>query len=378
MHPFTRLQIAARAALRRDLLSGRFYVRRARKIGVARELASCLQTKFPYAFPLPPLPYVVDVEPTNHCNIGCIMCPSPAVQTPRGFMDRALLRSIVAQAAEGGVQRLRFVGLGEPLLHPHLPEMIRIAHDAGLYTEVSTNATLLGRELGLALLDAGLDEIGISLDSVDPAEYERVRRGAKFESVMSRVEEFLALARARGDRAPITIARMVVMERSDVDAFTRRWGGQVDSLQFNMLRAYEGSAIDKGKAPATAAEHAPPPKQLARRVRCRLVMGLMPITWDGHVSLCNQSTVIVGDANVTPLRAIWRGALVEEVRRLHAGYEGVKLDVCRVCPVMEPAISTGEPLPPAQVTARRYVRDERAAAGGLVTDLVRRGARDAG
>jgi molybdenum cofactor biosynthesis enzyme MoaA len=230
-------------------------------------------------------------------------------------MSMDLFENILAQAATGGMHRIRFVGLGEPLLHPELPSMIRRAKEKGFYTEVSTNATLLTATLGAALLDAGLDEIGFSLDSADESEFARIRKGASYTEVTSNIEAFLAVCAERKRSAPITVARMVIMEGSDVEAFSRRWSNRVDSLQFNQLRVYSntGSAASVKRGIIAA----PSPTQIRRKVRCRQVLHHLLVHWDGTVGLCNQTGWSVGDANQSSLEDIWRGYALQKVRSLH-------------------------------------------------------------
>ena len=357
MHPIVRFQLGVRRLLHnRELLAPRFYLRRMQKQRFLRELTSFVQTKIPYSLPLPALPYVVNIEPTTFCNLRCIMCPSPTLASPRGYMSMAVYEKVLRESVAGGVHRMRFVGLGEPLLHADLPEMIRMAKRGGLYTEVSTNATLLTPELGRALLDAGLDEIGFSLDSADEAEFERIRKGAHFHDVMAKIDGFLALCAENPGRAPITVARMVVMNQSGVEAFSKRWSGKVDSLQFNLVRVYAGTPVDKAKNGALPRAH------VERRVRCRQIMHHLMVGWDGQVGLCNQSSVIVGNVKTASLATIWRSHAFEEVRRVHACYEGRRIDVCKSCPVMEPDLSPEEREPATGlVTLRRPWRDEQIA-----------------
>ncbi len=357
MSAYVRLQVLAKELLERDLLSGRFYARRLTKHPLSRSLKSLVQTKIPYSLPLPRLPYVIVFEPTTHCNLRCIMCPSPGFTGTRGYLSMELYEKLIRQAIDGGVHRARFVGLGEPMLHRNLPEMVRMAKQGGLYTEISTNATLLTRELGQALLDAGLDELCFSLDTAIEADYERIRKPAKYSEVVSNIEGFLALCKENPARAPVTVARMVVMEGSDVEAFSRRWEGKVDSLQFNIMRVHAGAESPHGapRTPPTAA----PRRQLPRRTRCRQIMNHMLIEWDGHISLCNQCSVLIGDANTTSLEAIWKGAVMQKVRGLHTRYQGGQVKMCRVCPVMAPAFPEDDrSKEPASVTTRIHWRDD--------------------
>jgi MoaA/NifB/PqqE/SkfB family radical SAM enzyme len=62
-------------------------------------------------------------------------------------MSMSLFDTVLMQAVDARMQHIRFVGLGEPLMHPQIDTMIRRATDKGFYTELTTNATLLGAEL---------------------------------------------------------------------------------------------------------------------------------------------------------------------------------------------------------------------------------------
>lgn len=358
--------------LDQKLRAARFHYLRAKKCGVKRVVKNLIHTKFPYALPLPRLSYVIAIEVTNHCNLKCIMCPSPALTGPRGFMSMELYEKILKQAIAGGTLRFRFIGLGESLMHPELPEFLRMAKRGGINTEITTNAAMLTPKLGAALLDAGLDEIAFSLDSADPVEYERVRKGAKFGKVMSNVDAFLDMCASMGARAPVTIARMVVLDEAGRRAFLDRWSHKVDLVQFSELRVYEGTEIANGGPQALGPNRRLPlvdavddtrrasvSRLVDPRARCRQLLDYMLINWNGGVGLCAQASVVVGDARTTPLAEIWRGPVMEKVRALHRAYQGQRIDVCKGCPIMLPAGAMRDvPADMAAVTVRRPWSDD--------------------
>jgi radical SAM protein with 4Fe4S-binding SPASM domain len=76
---------------------------------------------------------------------------------------------------------IQFYFQGEPLLNKDLPQMIREAHEAGLYTIVSTNAQALTPELAQALVASGLDRIIISMDGLTQESYSAYRIGGSVE-----------------------------------------------------------------------------------------------------------------------------------------------------------------------------------------------------
>jgi MoaA/NifB/PqqE/SkfB family radical SAM enzyme len=148
-------------------------------------------------------PAKVYVEPTNTCNLACSTCVRHAWDEPEGFMEWATFEAVAAGLArpadeagsanesgpanQGGPGTVAFMGLGEPLLHPRFPDMVRIAKQRGLRTEVTTNALLLDGTMASALLEAGLDQLVVSIDGASAEAFGRVRSGASLARVVENV-----------------------------------------------------------------------------------------------------------------------------------------------------------------------------------------------
>ncbi len=85
-----------------------------------------------------------------------------------------------------GVQTLILSGIGEPLLYPHLEQLIteaRKSMPADGVISFQTNGMLLNNERAGRLRDAGLDRICISLDSVNPVTFSLMRKGADLNRI---------------------------------------------------------------------------------------------------------------------------------------------------------------------------------------------------
>jgi len=137
-------------------------------------------------------PISLIVESTGKCNLKCPMCPREFDSYPPEDMEFELFRQIVDEIS--GKSALVFPwGLGEPLIHPDIFRMVRYCRDAGIYTVVSTNATLLDRERGRKLLESGLDNLIIAFDGATPDVYEKYRKNAKFSRVRENILGFLQL-----------------------------------------------------------------------------------------------------------------------------------------------------------------------------------------
>ena len=75
---------------------------------------------------------------------------------------------------QGGIKRIVFSGLGEPLMNPRLPDYVRMAVEAGIAgrVEVITNGLLLTPEKSKALVEAGITNINISVQGLDAEGYQ--------------------------------------------------------------------------------------------------------------------------------------------------------------------------------------------------------------
>jgi len=108
------------------------------------------------------------VEITTRCNLACAMCLRNEWDGAGDDMAPDTFRGLVDQfAALGSAATIQFGGVGEPLCHPSVVDFVRSAAEAGLATELVTNGLLLSRDLGLALIDAGLGRLIISACSED-------------------------------------------------------------------------------------------------------------------------------------------------------------------------------------------------------------------
>lgn len=127
------------------------------------------------------------VEITNICNMHCSFCHGHS-RAPRQ-MGREEFLHILSQL-EGQTQYIYYHLMGEPLLHPLLPEFITLAKHRGFFSVITTNGTLLHRH-GQALLDAGAHKVSVSLHSFEGNDIAAQRQ------YLSQVADFAQQAAAR-------------------------------------------------------------------------------------------------------------------------------------------------------------------------------------
>jgi MoaA/NifB/PqqE/SkfB family radical SAM enzyme len=130
------------------------------------------------------------VEPTNRCNLHCVTCIRHSWDESFEDLEWPLYEALIDGLADfPDVKAIAFAGFGEPLLHPRFPEMVRLAHENGLRTEMTSNAMLLTSPLAERLIDAGLDQFTVSIDGTSNQSLGIVRPGSSLDSITENVRK---------------------------------------------------------------------------------------------------------------------------------------------------------------------------------------------
>lgn len=127
------------------------------------------------------------IEITNTCNLDCHFCPKH--QRKRRQLSAEEF-DLLMDKVRGKVCFLYFHLMGEPLLHPLLPQFITMAREKGFKTVLTSNGTLLHRAMNL--LDTLPHKVQLSLHS-----HESNARG-ELSSYMEEVMNFATQAAAKG------------------------------------------------------------------------------------------------------------------------------------------------------------------------------------
>ena len=154
------------------------------------------------------------IEPTSRCNLRCAMCfRNSWIDETAGDMSDETFRQVLAHLPSS-VETVFFGGMGEPLAHARITEMIRAVSAAGRRTELLSNGSLLDAERAAALLEAGLDMLWLSVDALDDAAYGAIRRNGDLSRLREHITLFNQL-RFRLDR-PVRLGLAFVVMKSNV------------------------------------------------------------------------------------------------------------------------------------------------------------------
>ena len=137
----------------------------------------------------------VRLSVTDRCNLRCRYCmPSGEVQSlPEGaLMSYAEMRRVAALLAGLGIHKVRLTG-GEPLLRPGILGFVRtLKAIPGIRRVVmTTNGTCLP-ELADSLVQAGIDGVNISLDTLEPEAFFSLTGAHALDKVQAGLRQLLA------------------------------------------------------------------------------------------------------------------------------------------------------------------------------------------
>lgn len=192
------------------------------------------------------MPTFVSVEPAAICQLRCPECPvgqhgGRSTHDGEAMLSVELLARIVDEVKRYA-HTMQFYFQGEPLLNRDLPTMIRLAHEAGLYTIVSTNAQALTPELARLLVQSRLNRIIVSIDGFSKESYAAYRVGGNLDQALAGLRA-LHEAKLTAKRSSPKIVLQVLRLRTNehewdwISAHYRELGA--DRLEFKTAQLYD-------------------------------------------------------------------------------------------------------------------------------------------
>ena len=161
-------------------------------------------------------PKMISVDPTNHCDLKCPLCPTGLGDktVDRGLMSLEQFKPIIDRLGKW-LQSVNLYSWGEPLLNKSFVDMIRYtAHDHGIRTVTSAHLNHLSDEQVEGLATSGLDKLIVSVDGVTQDIYEQYRIGGDIEQVFTNMKRLVDAARQHNSNMQV-IWNFLVMRQNE-------------------------------------------------------------------------------------------------------------------------------------------------------------------
>ena len=288
-------------------------------------------------------PFVLQIEPTNACNLECPLCPvgRKMLERKTRHMTFEEFKSIVDDMSS----YLLFLILwdwGEPFMNPDLPKMISYASQHDIRTVTSTNAHFLDNDAYLEqILTSGLSTLIIAVDSANQDRYQLYRKKGSLNKVITGLQKLVEMKKCLGSTTRINM-RTVAMKQNEHELLklrrlARRIG--VDWFSIKTLNPSCGTEeMDDELVPTNPKyrrfEYDP---HTNKRVRtqsiCLRPWVMSNIFSNGDVVPCcydYNSKMKIGNVFDEPFTQIWNSAAYSSIRkRIHNSRES--LEKCRNC-----------------------------------------------
>jgi wyosine [tRNA(Phe)-imidazoG37] synthetase (radical SAM superfamily) len=263
------------------------------------------------------------------------MCTIDDWERSAPSMKDDLFRKIADEVIENA-EKLNRVSLyrdGEPLIDKKLANRCSILKNGGVKNvSISTNVSLLTEQRSRDLLEAGLDTIIMSIDSLDKEVFERIRVRLVFEEVLENALKFIELRNKIRPQTHIWM-RMIRQEdnKDEWPSYQTFWLDRLseqDRIYYHNIFNW-GGQLDR---------FVPVSKSLEPNLPCVALWSLLVIFANGDVPLCNvdyNNKFPTGSVLTHSIKDLWQSRIMNERRLRHLTGEKSCISICKNCNVWD-------------------------------------------
>lgn len=296
-------------------------------------------------------PIVYNIETTNRCNMRCKMCPRTTMMTrPMEDIDRETFIKVVDQLRPHNAEEwakwqeycekkygiketdeasenhfflyviskvIQLHGYGDPLLDKHMHEYVQILHERGFYSYFSCNPANINLDLTYKMLDAGLDYIKYSIESVDDAVHKTIRgEASNFTQSYEKIKQVIDYKHANNLNTTIVITMLDLNRTNQKEDYDKLLEAFKDLDVYIYLKSEDCQWYRKDFHGT---------KSIHWSEICKHPWMTMTIKSNGEATMCMEdfnNEIILGDVHKNTLKEIWDADPYKEFRMQH-------LNVCK-------------------------------------------------
>lgn len=296
-------------------------------------------------------PIIYNIETTNRCNMQCEMCPRTTMMTRKIVdIDRDTFINIVNQIKphrpedwekwktycekKYGIKEsdpasenhfflyiiskvIQLHGYGDPLLDVHMDEYVKILHDKGFYSYFSCNPSNINLESTYKMLDAGVDYIKYSIESIDDTVFKQVRGElSSFSDSYQKIIKVLEYKKKNHLNTTIVITMIDLNRKNQKEDYDKLRNAFKGLDVYLYLKSENGQWYRKNYHET---------KSIHWSEICKHPWMTATIKSNGDVVMCPEdfnNELVFGNVKKNTLKEIWNGEQYGKFRRQH-------IDMCR-------------------------------------------------
>jgi radical SAM protein with 4Fe4S-binding SPASM domain len=290
-------------------------------------------------------PGILKLQTHTDCNGECIICPHRYIRRifPRNKMDMELYKKIVLDFTSNNKARDFCLSLhNEPLMDDTIFAKLSFFQENNIYgipCVISTNGTLLTKEICSKLIKSGVDIMQISVNGSNKSDYEMISGGKNYEELMSNINYFLM--QDLSEIGVIISFVSIAQFKKERKHAMKKWRKLGITVMVHHLSNRGGALKDYDKYVILN-------KKMfsVREIINALIHSVVPccpypfhqmcILSDGRAILCShdwERKTIIGDLNKQTIHEIWNSDKLNEIRlKIIAGrYD--EIAACKECSV---------------------------------------------
>jgi len=273
-------------------------------------------------------PSYIMFDITNVCNSRCVHCPHSVKYSMSGaravFLDMDIYKKVIDECAVRKIDLIRLTADGEPLLHKGLVDMVKYASEKGIKTVgLTTNGSLMTRDIASRLMDAGLFMVDFSLDAAKNSTYSRIRQGMDFFKVVKNIEDFLSLKKKKKSRVKVMVSFVKQKDNEGEEKeFMRLWEKKVDKVLIREIISNVNLIKVKNA------------DKVVRRWPCPHFFRRIVINYDGIIKACPvdwENKTLFMSIKDTSIYDAWHSGFYAKNRLEHLNNSFVKKSACGDC-----------------------------------------------
>ncbi len=283
-------------------------------------------------------PSQVIVDVTERCNLACVHCAHRTFKKSSYYSGcflpvelNAKLADEIGQCSDGLIQYIRYTAEGEPLLHPHIFEMLEYAvRNSRVMVTLTTNGMLMNGKRIERLLATGAHMIDISIDAITPETYAKIRVNGDLNVTRANVLSLIKIAKGASLSTKIAVSFIEqpenIHEREEFEGFWKDNGA--DYVVVRRLHSNAGSLV----AIADAMQ-----QEALNTVRrpCLYPWERIVLNPRGYLAFCpadwtHGSTIV--DYRTAAIYETWQGEFYQQLRNAHLTSNFANHQFCGQCP----------------------------------------------